>query len=291
MKRLKIYTNFFKWFLFAVCMIALVWPNVSFANTAKDKYYKAEACYKKLRNSSKKQKYRDQWLACIEKFQAVYRHDPSGSWAAAGLYKSGEIYQGLYKRSLRDSDRKEALDIFERIIKRYPKSRYKPRAENAIRNFSRKPAPKAPSKKVAPKKVDSNRSNSAKSKYVKAEACYKRLRNNPKKQIYRDQWLACIEKFQAVYRHDPSGPWAAAGLYKAGEVYQGLYKRSLRDSDRKKARDIFERIIKGYPESRYRSKAENAIHKYFPEEIPKIASKKDSLEEKKVEVPVDDIAR
>jgi len=111
-------------------------PDISSAVTARDKYIKAEVCYNSLCKSPKKQKYRHNWLNCIERFQTVYRHDPSGPWAAAGLYMSGKLYQELYKRSYKKSDKKEALDLFERIIKRFPKSRYKYKAGVAIRAFS-----------------------------------------------------------------------------------------------------------------------------------------------------------
>jgi len=125
-------------FSLLICCYVLVglWPCESFAITAKDKYFEAEACYKILRNNSHKQKYRHNWLLCIEKFQAVYKHDPKGPWAAAGLYMSGELYGNLYKISLKGSDRKEAIDIFERIIKQFPKSRYNRKAVNAVRAFS-----------------------------------------------------------------------------------------------------------------------------------------------------------
>ena len=146
-----------KYFLFcliACCVIAIIWPRTSSAVSAKGKYYKADACYGKLKSSPKKQKYRDQWLQCIKKFEAVYRHDPSGPWAAAGLYRSGELYQELYKRSLKKSDNKAALDIFERIIRRYPKSKYRQKAENAIGGYPRKKPSKIATQKKTDKKVD-----------------------------------------------------------------------------------------------------------------------------------------
>ena len=202
--------------LLACCMLVLTWPRTSSALTVRDKYHQADACYKKLSQSAKKQKYRDQWFACIDKFQAVYRHDPSGPWAPAGLYMSAKLYQELYRHSLKGSDRKEALDIYERIVKRFPQSQYRQKAQKAIRAFS--------SSKHA--KVDSrgsrtSKSTAAKGKYFAAEKCYDRLLKSAKKQKYRDQWFACIDKFRAVYRHDPSGPWAPAGLYMAGKLYQG----------------------------------------------------------------------
>ena len=143
-------------------VIAALWPHASLAATAKDKYFKAENCYKKLRHSPKKQKYRENWLRCIKKFETVYRHDPSGPWAAAGLYKSGELYLKLYKHSFKKSDRKKALDIFKRISKDFPKSKYKYKAEYKIRSLSQTKSKNASRKKVpsAPKKA----SNIVKSK-------------------------------------------------------------------------------------------------------------------------------
>ncbi|MCK5507602.1 MAG: N-acetylmuramoyl-L-alanine amidase [Desulfobacterales bacterium] len=133
--------------------LAILWPCESFAITAKDKYFKAEACYKKLRNNSNKQKYRHNWLLCIKKFQAVYKHDPKGPWAAAGLYMSGELYGKLYKFSSGDSDRKEVIDIFERIVKQFPKSKYKGKAIKKNRIFSEKERKKSAKKiKVSIKK-------------------------------------------------------------------------------------------------------------------------------------------
>ncbi len=49
---------------------------------------------------------------------------------------SGELYGKLYKLSSRESDRKEAIDIFERIVKQFPKSKYKGKAIKKIRVFS-----------------------------------------------------------------------------------------------------------------------------------------------------------
>ncbi|MBW2337225.1 MAG: hypothetical protein JRF47_10800, partial [Deltaproteobacteria bacterium] len=67
--------------------------GISEGITAKQAYFNAESCYKKLRNSPRKMKYRDNWLRCVEKFQTVYRLDPDGPWAPAGLYMSGKLYK------------------------------------------------------------------------------------------------------------------------------------------------------------------------------------------------------
>jgi N-acetylmuramoyl-L-alanine amidase len=150
-----LYFNYKKTFFSSIlilCMLFMMWPRVLSAATAKDKYYQAEACYKKLRHNPRKQKYRDKWLGCIKKFEAVYRYDPKGPWAAAGLYMSGQLYQELYKRSFKTSDRETAIDTYERIITDFPKSKYKQKAEYALRHISYKKTPKRASKKEMPKK-------------------------------------------------------------------------------------------------------------------------------------------
>ena len=145
--------NIFFSLLICCYVLAVLWPCESFAITAKDKYFKAEVCCKILHNDSHKRKYRHNWLLCIEKFQAVYKHNPKGSWAAAGLYMSGELYCKLYELSSRESDRKEAIDIFERIVKQFPKSKYKGEAIKKIRVFSKKEIKKSSKKiKVSTKK-------------------------------------------------------------------------------------------------------------------------------------------
>ena len=107
-----------------ICLILLWWPNSSSAESAEELYFEAEASYRELQKKPAKQKYRDNWIACIKKFQAVYRHDPEDPWATAGLYMTARLYQELYRFSGQPSDKQEALDNFERLIKRYPKSGY-----------------------------------------------------------------------------------------------------------------------------------------------------------------------
>ncbi|MGA7146329.1 MAG: N-acetylmuramoyl-L-alanine amidase [Desulfobacterales bacterium] len=138
--------------ILVVCIFFMMSPRILSAATAKQKYYRAEACYKKLRHSPKKQKYRDKWLACIEKFDAVYRHDPQGPWAAAGLYMSGQLYQELYKRSFKTSDKETAGHIYDRIIAGFPKSRYHRSAEIALRHLRYKTTQKLAAKNATSSK-------------------------------------------------------------------------------------------------------------------------------------------
>jgi N-acetylmuramoyl-L-alanine amidase len=202
-------------------------------------------------------KYRHNWLNCIRKFDDVYRADPDGEWAPAGLYMEGALYLKLYGISYLSSDRKEAIDIFHRIGKRFPNSAYRKKADAALAGLIvvDKPSPSAEGEKAARAQAADSGAENPKDRYMQAEACYRNLRKNPRLQKYRDRWIRCIEGFEAVYRQNPSGPWASAGLYMSGVLYEGLSRRSFREADAKKALDRFRRVADGYPQSRYRQKA------------------------------------
>lgn len=131
-----------KTFLFIISFFLIGYlfqPQNAFSETAKHKYIQADAAYKNLRHNPRKQKYREFWFNCIKKYEAVFHHDPSDPWAPAGMYQSGILYYELYKRSYKPADKQEALDVFERVIKRYPKSQYAKRSANQIREITKKP--------------------------------------------------------------------------------------------------------------------------------------------------------
>ncbi len=145
--------------LILMLVIALAYAAPALALTAQQKYYAAEACHTKLLKSPKKQKYRHNWLSCIDKFYGVYRHDPSGRWAAAGLFQVGRLFEGLYRRSGKKSDRQEALDTYQRLVKRFPKSRYRAKAVVQVKQLTRGKA--AGKKPVPPKRAGSSKKKRA----------------------------------------------------------------------------------------------------------------------------------
>ena len=232
------------------------WSDVSQALTPQQAYGQAEVCYKELRHSPHKMKYRHNWLRCIEKFQQVHRIDPSGAWAAAGLYRSAKLYQELAKRSGQKSDYREARDIFQRIVKQFPGSRYRPKAAAEIKILSSQ----GMSKKKAVRKTSAKDTNSvAESDYLKAQFCYNSLRQSSRKIKYRDKWLRCIEKFHSVYRKHPNSGHAAAGLFMSGKLYAGLYQYSNRKSDLRNGYERYMQVIDQFPQSRYKMKASSLI--------------------------------
>ena len=242
--------------IIAVCLSAVILPAAGLVAAPRDTYFEAEACYRSLRQNAQKLKYRHNWIRCIKKYQSVYNQDPNGPWAAAGLYMSGKMYQDLAKFSGKQSDLGEALDIFERVVKRYPNSRYRQRANREIAILSSKTHIKKPSPK---ERLSSTPELTPKDAYINAEDCYTKLRQDSQKMKYRHHWLRCIDIFQSVYDQDPAGPWAPAGLYMAGKLYQKLHAYSNSTEDLRSAHRKFSQIIAQFPQSRYRVKASSEI--------------------------------
>jgi len=256
---------FLIFFIFVSLFISYFFPQTAFGNTSRQKYFNAEACYNDLKQSKVRIKYRHNWLKCITKFQNVYTSNPSDPWAPAGLYKSGKMYHELYRYSRKPSDKKEAVDIFERVIGRYPKSKYKEKSANMLKNMT------GSSRRKVAKKSSSSIKTTAKQRYQLANKCFLRLKSSKAKQKYRDNWMKCITQFQSVYKKTPSDPWAPAGLYMTGKMYHELYNFSHSSSDKNQAIDQFEYLIKRYPRSKYRQKA-NADLRKLPKDPKPIRS-------------------
>jgi len=135
----------------ALWLAALLPAQDLCARTPKQQYLAAEKCYSTLRKNPSRQKYRANWLKCISQYERVYQMAPTGPWAAAGLYRAGNLYLELYGRSYLDTDRLEALDAFRRIVKRYPRSSYYPRAKAGIRRAQTKSTAARKSPQTKPK--------------------------------------------------------------------------------------------------------------------------------------------
>ncbi len=160
--------------LFCLVFISM-FDSAEAKTTAKQKYFKADAAYKKLKDNHKIRKYRHNWLSCIKKYKAVYSHDPSGAWAAAGLYKSGLLYTKLHKFSNKKPDLEEAVAIFQKVITLYPKSSYHDKSEKRIDEISNR----YPSLRVS----KSSRRPIFKSKNGKPQKKYKTTKPGKKKAI------------------------------------------------------------------------------------------------------------
>ncbi len=125
--------------LFAALLLVLLLPaSDARAVTAEEKFFKADVCHKKFMEDEEGLKYRDNWFPCIRMFQDAYRSEPAGKYAPASLFRTGQLYHQLYLRSFLGADRQEALDYYQRAVKRFPGSAYTPRAQKGIEELGGK---------------------------------------------------------------------------------------------------------------------------------------------------------
>ena len=129
-----------------------------YADAGKQNYLAADACYKILRNSPAKMKYRHNWINCINKYQKISIKNPESGWAPAGMYRAAQLYLQLFKRSNVNIDRQEAADLLIRVKKRYPKSAYRYRADHVLKDL----IPKTTSNKHLAKIPDDNEKENVK---------------------------------------------------------------------------------------------------------------------------------
>ena len=245
------------------------WTASSEAVTPKQMYIQAEGCYKQLRHSRQKMKYRHNWQRCIDQFQRVYRLAPTGPWAAAGLYKSGKLYQELAQHSGNRSDIQKARDILNRVVRQFPDSRYRGQAVAELKTLSSSGMATSSSKRS--KSAGQSRA-AVDDGYSQAADCYQSLLQSSRKMKYRDNWMRCIDKLDSVYRTNPAGRHAAASLFMTGKLYAGLYKYSNRKPDLLAAYDRFDRVVDQFPKSQYKVKAVSNI-----DAMPAWAKKKTSV--------------
>ncbi|WP_246556087.1 N-acetylmuramoyl-L-alanine amidase [Desulfonema magnum] len=187
------------------------------AITAEEQYYRTEVAYKNFLKDPEKLKYRENWLVYIDEFRAAYRLDPSGTLAAAALYMSGELYKELYKRSFKSSDKKQAIDLFQRLLKRFPTSNYRRKAESALKAFSKTRGAKSSVKKEAVKKSSSEKARVIKTKvrkevFRRSKQAYKanRMKKSWQEKSWQERKTRLVEKSQPKYKPPIISPYINA---------------------------------------------------------------------------------
>ncbi|NMC50962.1 MAG: AMIN domain-containing protein, partial [Desulfovibrio sp.] len=76
---------------------------------------------KHLTTDAKAGKSRGKWLALDKTFVAVYRDAPDGPLAPKALYYRGWVHEELAFRSFLEKDAQASLDLYQRMIDRYPR--------------------------------------------------------------------------------------------------------------------------------------------------------------------------
>lgn len=208
-------------YLLLICGLYITMACAAFA--AEDNYQKTLSAYKKFVENSEKTKHRHNWMFYLNKFQIFYSKNPSGANAPAALYISGEIYHKMYKISQKSSDKKEAANIFERVVRNFPRSDYRKKAEDALKALSRNETSSSSSK-----------SDKSKAKLKTREEAFKDLKERYKSSASKSTEKPSQETDKPAEESKPSGKESG----KEKVVINGLrfwsnpsYTRVVIDSD------------------------------------------------------------
>lgn len=85
-------------------------------------FLEAKKAFAALKKDPRRRKFRDQWLAVAEKFEAVAEKHPSSPRAADALYNAAQLYSELSRVSLARRDLRQAIAAFGRLCEKYPRS-------------------------------------------------------------------------------------------------------------------------------------------------------------------------
>jgi len=95
-------------------------PAPAQADDAEQSYQRARGSYHQLRNSSKRQMYRDNWLKVVDDLQAFRDLYPDSRRAPDALFLAGKALRGLYEVSRLTDDARLAVAAFDRLVDSYP---------------------------------------------------------------------------------------------------------------------------------------------------------------------------
>ncbi|UCH00756.1 MAG: N-acetylmuramoyl-L-alanine amidase [Deltaproteobacteria bacterium] len=104
---------------------------------------KADQCRNSLYRSSKRMKYRHNWLNCIRQYENVYKKYPKSEQAVWAMYRSAEMYKKLYRYSGLEADLDKTLEIYKKVAIDYKDHRLADDAQykrgEIIYNFKKDP--------------------------------------------------------------------------------------------------------------------------------------------------------
>ncbi len=151
--------------------------------TGECQYYKAEKSYNELKKNPKTMKRRDKWLSVIEEYKKVAALEPKGSFAAVGLYKTGTLYNELYKVSKNRNDLANAREYLEKAGD-FKKSRIRFEAEQLL-----KALPGAPDAKASKDEKADIKESDKKTVVEKKDPKGKKLKKDSEKKTTEDKKL------------------------------------------------------------------------------------------------------
>jgi len=255
-------------------------PTTGFAESAKERFAKAQSCAKALRENPKARQFRDNWLKCAEQYDALIKSDPGGAFAPAGLLAAGQLYDDLYSISGKTSDRQAALDYYRQCVKRFGKTAQGTKAAQAAEKLNPSQVPVATARQAkppaaeppAPKTVkpaptpsppvsrqDDKSPKAGRGEppaYRQALNCRENLDRSPEKKKFRHHWIPCITAVDKAIAEAAPGQWKAAAHLAAGQLYQDLHRISKREEDGDLAQAHFQQAAMQKPPSDFSAQAQ-----------------------------------
>ena len=129
----------FLWMIIFLFLLGEAVVSLTPAHGANSDYLQhARDCSRRLSQSTKRMKYRDQWLLCIQAYEKYYQKYPNGRQADEALYAMARLYKGLYGYSRSSKDLNESINRFRKVVKRFPASRFADDAQYQLGEIYRK---------------------------------------------------------------------------------------------------------------------------------------------------------
>ena len=104
----------------APVLAVLLLASVAMAS-AKDEYARGVSAFNSLVSNEKRAGLRAEWEAVMKPFQRSLAADPKGEYAPKSMFFLGRSLEELSRRSFAGSDRKSALDAYDRLLAAFPK--------------------------------------------------------------------------------------------------------------------------------------------------------------------------
>ena len=110
--------------LLLALILTIVFPDISLAasSSPQKQFQKAKECSKALNSSESKKRLRQNWEQCIKEYNSIAAKHRK--YADDALFNIGGLYKGLYQYSKNLNDLDRAIDTYNKLIKKHPKSEY-----------------------------------------------------------------------------------------------------------------------------------------------------------------------
>ena len=109
--------------LFLCLLFTFLDTDCNAASSAEKLLNQGDSCRRSLYSSSKRMKYRHNWINCIKRYEKIFNNYPKSDQAAWAMFHAAGMYLGLNRYSGLEKDLNESLILYERVTEEYPDHR------------------------------------------------------------------------------------------------------------------------------------------------------------------------